>query len=183
MGHNMELYCTQPTVRRGVEKQIKLQQTCGMQIAERGRTRVCQPTRPLNRCKISTGSWRQCSGGEERCSLLERGRVCWAIGWSTAQCWVPCSLYILCFSIQCVDRKRRDLKVTLTGVWNGHRGRRQCRDDTSCELFHIWAIINHGLRLGKRPQGGRPCGAGAVTCLLTDERSDPPTSPQWPLNP
>ena len=73
MGHNMELYCTQPTVRRGVEKQIKLQQTCGMQIAERGRTRVCQPTRPLNRCKISTGSWRQCSGGEERCSLLERG--------------------------------------------------------------------------------------------------------------
>ena len=85
--------------------------------------------------------------------------------------------------LQCVDRKRRDLKVTLTGVWNGHRGRRQCRDDTSCELFHIWAIINHGLRLGKRPQGGRPCGAGAVTCLLTDERSDPPTSPQWPLNP
>ena len=87
------------------------------------------------------------------------------------------------FLHQCVDRKRRDLKVTLTGVWNGHRGRRQCRDDTSCELFHIWAIINHGLRLGKRPQGGRPCGAGAVTCLLTDERSDPPTSPQWPLNP
>ena len=61
--------------------------------------------------------------------------------------------------------------------WNGHRGRRQCRDDTSCELFHIWAIINHGLRLGKRPQGGRPCGAGAVTCLLTDERSDPPHLP------
>ena len=130
--------------------------------------------------ELATVQW---GGGAMLFVRKGRGRVCWAIGWSTAQCWVPCSLYILCFSIQCVDRKRRDLKVTLTGVWNGHRGRRQCRDDTSCELFHIWAIINHGLRLGKRPQGGRPCGAGAVTCLLTDERSDPPTSPQWPLNP
>ena len=63
--------------------------------------------------ELATVQW---GGGAMLFVRKGRGRVCWAIGWSTAQCWVPCSLYILCFSIQCVDRKRRDLKVTLTGV-------------------------------------------------------------------
>ena len=61
----------------------------------------------------------------------------------------PLFPYILCFSLPVSGQRERGVpKVTLTGVWNGHWGRRQCRDDTSCELFHIWAIINHGLRLG-----------------------------------
>ena len=45
-------------------------------------------------------------------------------------------------SDQCVDR------VPKVGLWKGHWGRRQRRNGTSCKLFHIWAIINHGLRLG-----------------------------------
>ena len=36
VGHNTRLYCTkQSTVRRGVEKQIKLQQTRAMQTVSR----------------------------------------------------------------------------------------------------------------------------------------------------
>ena len=127
--------------------------------------------------ELATVQW---GGGAMLFVRKGRGRVCWAIGWSTAQCWVPCSPLHSLFLPTSAWTEREVPKV---GVWKGHWGRRQCRNGTSCELFHIWAIINHGLRLGKRPQGGRPCGAGAVTCLLTDERSDPPTSPQWPLNP
>ena len=40
MGHNTELYCTQSAVRRGVEKQIKLQQTRGMQMGARAPEQV-----------------------------------------------------------------------------------------------------------------------------------------------
>ena len=109
MGHNMELYCTQPTVRRGVEKQIKLQQTCGMQIAERGRTRVCQPTRPLNRCKIFDSELATVQRGEERCSLLEtgRGRV-WGQWMEFSTMLGPLFPHILCFSP--------------TSAWNGRCG-------------------------------------------------------------
>ena len=40
VGHNTRLYCTkQSTVRRGVEKQIKLQQTRAMQTVSRERRR------------------------------------------------------------------------------------------------------------------------------------------------
>ena len=40
VGHNTGLYCTkQSTVRRGVEKQIKLQQTRAMQTVSRERRR------------------------------------------------------------------------------------------------------------------------------------------------
>ena len=107
-----------------------------------------------------------------------RGRV-WAIGWSAAQCWVPCSPLHSLFLPRPVRGQRERSPKLVFGKAIGE----DVSVGTSCKLFHIWAIINHGLRLGKRPQGGRPCGAGAVTCLLTDERSDPPTSPQWPLNP
>ena len=74
-----------------------------------------------------------------------RGRV-WAIGWSAAQCWVPCSplTFFVSPPDQCVDRERAVPKV---GVWKGHFGE-DVSVGTSCKLFHIWAIINHGLRLG-----------------------------------
>ena len=89
-----------------------------------------------------------------------------ASGWSSAQCWVPCSLTFF------VSPRPVRGTVGVVTLQLSHQGRR--RDDTSCELFHIWAIINHRLRLGAETARGRPCGAGAVTCLLTDERSNPP---------
>ena len=37
--------------------------------------------------------------------FVRKGRV-WAIGWSAAQCWVPCSLTFFVSPDQCVDRER-----------------------------------------------------------------------------
>ena len=112
---------------------------------EGGGARVWQPTRPLNRCKIFDSELATVQWGEERCSLLERGG-----GGGCVSQWMECSamlgpLFPLTFFVspnQCVDR------VPKVGLWKGHWGRRQRRNGTSCELFHIWAIINHGLRLG-----------------------------------
>ena len=154
MGHNTGLYCTQSTVRRGVEKQIKLQQTRGMQRGAWARewggggAKVCQPTRPLNRCKIFDSELATVQWGEERCSLLERGGGgCGPLDGVQRNVGSLVPLHSL-FLPTSAWTEREVPKVTLTCVWNGHWGRCQCHHDTSCELFHIWAIINHGLRLG-----------------------------------
>ena len=87
MGHNMELYCTQPTVRRGgVEKQIKLQSDMWHADCRAG-TDKSLPTHPSIKSmqnfdwELATVQW-----GEGAMLFVRkgRGRVCWAIGWSTA---------------------------------------------------------------------------------------------------
>ena len=100
MGHNTELYCTQSTVRRGVEKQIKLQQTHGMQRRggrglswiERGckSLQTYPAIKSMQNFRLGVGD-SAVGGGAMLFVRKGRGRV-WAIGWSVAQCWVPCSL-------------------------------------------------------------------------------------------
>ena len=79
MGHNTELYCTQSAVRRGVEKQIKLQQTRDMQMGARapeqvGGARVWRPTRPLNRCKIFDSELATVQWGGGAMLFVRKGR-------------------------------------------------------------------------------------------------------------
>ena len=67
--------------------------------------------------------------------------------------WMECSamlgpLFPLTFFVSPPTSAWTERAVPKVGVWKGHWGRRQCRHGTSCKLFHIWAIINHGLRLG-----------------------------------
>ena len=96
-----------------------------------------------------------------------------ASGWSSAQCWVPCSLTFF------VSPRPVRGTVGVVTLQLSHQGRR--RDDTSCELFHIWAIINHRLRLGAETARGDP--VVLLICLYSHHISNRPRRCKKARNP